>query len=385
MELLGNSLFNHGLQKPKMEDSRWLGFDEVERFLTDVLVRIGVSKEDASVCADVLVTAHKRGIDTHGINKMKHLYYDKIKAGTVDPKAEFEIVRDGPTTAVVDGHDGLGHPIGKKAMNIAIRKAKKYGMGMTVVRNSNHFGIAGYYSIMAAKEGLIGICGTNTRPAVAPTFGTENMLGTNPMAFAMPTDEDFPFVFDGATSVAHWGKVEMCRREGKLLPEGTAIGEDGKERRDPVKLLEDFASGKAALTTLGGITEETGGHKGYGFSTVVEILSAALQQGSFLKALSGMKDGKKTPCRIGHFFMAIDVSSFTDIDDFRKTTGDILRALRNSRKAPGKERIYTAGEKEHIAWLERKEKGIPVSGSLMKDMARMKEETGIDGYAFLEG
>jgi L-2-hydroxycarboxylate dehydrogenase (NAD+) len=366
-----------------MEDIAWVDFDTMERFMADTLMACGTPQEDAKIAAEVLVTADKRGIDSHGINRLKPMYYDRIRAGTLDPKARMETVREGPTTAVIDGHNGLGHPVSKRAMELAIEKAKKYGMGMAAVRNSNHYGIAGYYSMMAAEKGMIGISGTNARPSIAPTFGVENMLGTNPFAFAMPTDEDFPFVFDAATSIVQRGKVEVYARQGKKVPEGLVVGADGKYKTDASKILDELKAGKAALCPLGGMLEETGSHKGYGYSAVVEILSAALQGGSFLKALSGVdEDGKKVPCRIGHFFMAIDVSVFRDLKSFKKTTGDILRSLRASRKAPGRERIYTAGEKEHLAWLERKDKGVPLNKSLQKDIIQMRDELGLKGYDF---
>jgi L-2-hydroxycarboxylate dehydrogenase (NAD+) len=366
-----------------MEDTAWVDFGTMESFMKDVLMACGVPEEDANVTAEVLITADKRGIDSHGINRLKPMYYDTIKAGTLDPKARAEIVREGSTTAVIDAKNGLGHPVSKKAMEIAIEKAKKYGMGMVAVRNSNHYGIAGYYSMMAAEKGMIGICGTNARPTVAPTFGIENMMGTNPLAFAFPTDEEFPFVFDAATSIIQRGKVEVYAREGGKVPEGLVVGADGKPLTDASRILQDLASGKAALCPLGGMLEETGSHKGYGYAAVVEILSSALQGGGFLKMLSGVDgSGRKVPCGLGHFFMAIDVSAFTDSGFFRKTTGDILRSLRASRKAPGRERIYTAGEKEHLAWLGRKDKGVPLNRSLQKEILQMRDELGLKGYDF---
>ena len=369
--------------RDSIEDLVWVDFKTMESFMADVLKALGVPEDGARIAADVLITADRRGIDSHGINRLKPMYCDRIRNGTLDPKAKPEVVREGPTTVVIDGHHGLGHPIAKKAMGMAIDKAKKYGMGMAVVRNSNHYGIAGYYSMMAEREGMIGISGTNARPSVAPTFGVENMMGTNPFAFAIPTDEDFPFVFDAATSITQRGKVEVYARQGKKLPEGLLIGEDGEPLTDPDRILEDLKKGKAAFCPLGGIGEETGGHKGYGYAAVVEILSSALQSGSFLKMVSGMGgDGKPVPCAIGHFFIAIDVSAFTDIGPFRKTTGDILRALRASKKVPGKDRIYTAGEKEHLVWLERKDKGVPLNANLQKEVRSLRDDLGLSGYDF---
>jgi len=363
-------------------DCVWIDFDTMERFMVDVFTGLGVPADDAEICADVLITADKRGIDSHGIGRLKTIYYDRIKDGIQYPVTQFEIVREKPATAVVDGHDGMGHVIARKSMEIAIEKARKLGLGMVAVKNSTHYGIAGYYALMCVEAGMIGITGTNARPSVTPTFGVENMLGTNPLTFGIPTDEDFPFVLDCATSLTQRGKIEVYDRAGKDLPEGWVIDQSGKPRTDTHQILEDLVKGTAALTPLGGIGEETAGYKGYGYSAVVEILSAALQGGSFLKMLLGFKDGKHVPYHLGHFFIAINISSFIDLDSFKKTTGDIVRALRNSKKAPGEEKIYTAGEKEHIAWLERKGKGVPVNKRLQEEMTAMKNELGLTGFDF---
>jgi L-2-hydroxycarboxylate dehydrogenase (NAD+) len=361
----------------------WVEFDVVENFIIDSFKGLGVPEEDAKICAEVLITADKRGIDSHGAGRFKTIYYDRIKEGIQNPVTQFEIVKDGPTTAVVDGHHGMGHVIGKKAMQMAIDKAKRYGMGMVAVRNSTHYGIAGYYGIMAAEHGMIGISGSNARPSIAPTFGVENMLGTNPMIFGIPTDEEFPFVLDCATSVSQRGKIEVYDRANKELPKGWVIDENGNTRTDTHQILEDLVKGKAALTPLGGIGEENAGYKGYGYATVVEILCAALQKGAYLKGLSGRDDeGNLVPYKLGHFFIAIDINSFIDLDIFKKITGNILRALRNSKKAPGHERIYTAGEKEYLAWLDRKDKGVPLNENLQKQFLAVKKEQGLNQYKF---
>lgn len=363
-------------------DVAWVDFDTMERFIVDVFKSVGVPEEDALVCADVLIMADKRGIYSHGVNRLKRIYYDRIKIGIQNPVTEFEIIKEGPTTAVVDGHNGMGHVISKKAMSLAMEKARHYGMGMVVVKNSTHYGIAGYYALMAANEGMIGITGTNARPSVAPTFGVENMLGTNPLTFGMPTDEDFPFVLDCATSIAQRGKIEAYAKMGKEVPPCWVISTDGTPKTDAAEILEELTRGNCALTPLGGIGEETAGYKGYGYSTVVEILSAALSGGGFLKMLLGMENGKPSPYRLGHFFIAVEICSFIALEEFKKTTGDILRALRASEKMPGQERIYTAGEKEHIFWLEHREKGIPINAELQKEILQMKEELGLTVYEF---
>lgn len=352
--------------------------------MVDVFKSIGVPEKDAHICADVLINSDKRGIDSHGVGRLKPIYYDRIvKKKIQQPVTEFEIVRDKGATAVVDGHHGMGMVIAKRCMEMAIEKARTYGLGMVVARNSTHYGFAAYYPMMACDAGMIGLTGTNARPSIAPTHGVENMLGTNPLVFGMPTDEGFPFTNDYATSILQRGKIEQYAREGKECPPGLIIDREGKTKTDSVQILKDLVGGRAALAPIGGTEEETGGHKGYGFATVVELLSAALQQGSYLKMLSGLSEvGQPMPYALGHFFMAIDIEHFCDLDDFKKTAGEILRSLRNSQKAPGKERIYTCGEKENLAGIEREGRGAPVSESLQQQLIAMRDEQGLSQYKF---
>lgn len=343
----------------------------------------GVPGDEARICADVLITADKWGIDSHGIGRLKTIYYDRIKDGIQFPVTNFEVVREGPATAVVDGHNGMGQVIARKAMELAMVKARRCGIGMAAVRNSTHFGICGYYLKMAADAGMIGMVGTNARPSIAPTFGVENMLGTNPLTFGFPTDEPFPFLLDCATSVTQRGKIEVYARAGEEIPMGWVIDEEGNSMTDSQQILVDLVQGRAALTPLGGIGEKNAGYKGYGYASVVEILSAALQGGAFLKGLTGFdSEGCKVPYCLGHFFIAVDIEAFIDLAAFKKTTGEILRQLRASKKAPGQDRIYTAGEKEHLAWLERQKKGVPVGRKLQEEMVAMRDELGLTSYHF---
>lgn len=236
---------------------------------------------------------------------------------------------------------------------------------------------------MATDAGMIGITGTNARPSIAPTFGVENMLGTNPLTFGMPTDEEFPFVLDCATSIVQRGKIEYYARIGKDTPAGQVIGRNGEALTNSVEILDDLNTGKAALAPLGGIGEDLAGYKGYGYATVVEILSAALQQGNFLRALSGIGSNKeKIPFHLGHFFIAIDTEAFMGLEAFKKTAGDILRDLRNSEKAPGAERIYTAGEKEYLVWQKRKDSGVPINDAVQKELIAVRDELGLTQYKF---
>ncbi len=362
--------------------SNFVDWRTLECFINDVFKGYGVPEKDARICTDVLLESDRLGIESHGVNRFKPIYLDRIKAGIQKPVTEFEIIKQTATTAVVDGHDGMGQVIGYRSMQMAIEKAKACGMGMVAVRNSTHYGIAGYYAIMAAKSGCIGITGTNARPSIAPTFGVENMLGTNPLTVGLPTDEEFPFLLDCATSITQRGKIEYYARIGKETPAGMVIGTDGSILTDSESILKKLNDGTAALAPLGGVGDELAGYKGYGYATVVEILSAALQTGSYLKMLAGLQDGKKVPYHLGHFFIAIDTEAFMGLDAFRKTAGDILRQLRTSQKAPGSERIYTAGEKEHLVWLERKDKGVPINEGVQKEMIAIRDELKLFQYSF---
>lgn len=355
----------------------------ITNFVIDSFVGYGIPREDATICADVLLESDKRGIESHGVNRFKPIYLDRIKAGIQNPVTNFEIVKETPTTAVVDGHDGMGQVIGYKSMQMAIDKAKEYGMGMVVVRNSCHYGIAGYYGTMATKQGCIGMTGTNARPSVAPTFGVEGMFGTNPLTIGIPTDEPFDFLIDCATSVTQNGKVEYYARIGEPVHPGTIIGLDGGPvEGDAAAALKMIRGGTAALTTLGGIGEAMGGYKGYGYAMVVELLSAILQDGEYGKALDGKdENGKIRPYHLGHFFIAIDTNHFLGEELCRKKAGEIIRSVRASKKAPGAERIYSAGEKEYEVRLARKA-GVPINESVQKEIIAVRDELGLTQYKF---
>lgn len=362
-----------------MDNTKYINFDLLERFMADVFVKLGVPADDAKIVADVLITSDKLGIDSHGIGRFKPIYIDRIKDGILNPVTKIDVIKETYTTAILDANDGMGHVVSKKAMEMAIEKARIYGMGMVTVKNSSHYGFAGYYPLMASKEGMIGITGTNARPSIAPTFGVENMLGTNPLTFAIPTDEEFDFLLDCATSTSQRGKIEKYSREGKPLPEGWVIDDEGNVRTDTDQVLVDLTKGKAALTPLGGVGEELAGYKGYGYATVVEILSSALHLGPFMKALTDVdENGDKKPYKLGHFFIAINVENFIEIDKFRKQTGDMLRELRSSKKAPGCDRIYTAGEKEYLTYQYRKDKGVPMNDVLIKQINELNNKYSLE-------
>ncbi len=365
-----------------METRPYVSWELINSFMIDVFKAYGVPEQDAAICADVLLESDRRGIESHGCNRFKPIYLDRIKNGTLLPKTEITILKETPTTVVMDANNGMGMVASHAMMEKLIEKAKIYGMAGGAICNSTHYGIAGYWTTMAEKAGMIGITGTNARPSVAPTFGVEPMMGTNPLTFTMPTDEAFPFNFDCATSIVQNGKIEFYERSGKETPVGLVVTRDGNTATDSGKILREMRAGNCALLPLGGLGEETGGYKGYGFTTIVEILSAALCGGPFMKALSGKdENGNNAMYRLGHFFFVINPEFFMGLDTFRETAGGICRGLRESEKAPGQERIYTAGEKEWLSWQERKDKGVPVGEAIQKEFIQLRDECGLD-YKF---
>ena len=358
-----------------METRPYVSWDLMNSFLIDAFKGYGVPEADAKICADVLLESDRRGIESHGCNRFKPIYIDRIVNGTLLPETKMDIVKDTPTTVVMDANNGMGMVASYHMMEMLIEKAAKYGMAGGAVYNSTHYGIAGYWTTMAEKAGMIGITGTNARPSVAPTWGVEPMMGTNPLTFTMPTDEEFPFNFDCATSTIQNGKIEFYARSGKPTPEGLVVTKDGGTMSDSAQILKEMRAGNCALLSLGGLGEATGGYKGYGFTTIVEILSAALAGGPFMKDLSGKAaDGSNQMYRLGHFFFVINPEFFMGLDTFKKTAGGICRGLRDSEKAPGAERIYTAGEKEWLAWQERKDKGVPVGETIQKEILEIRDK-----------
>ncbi len=359
-----------------MKETRpYVSWEQIGGFMEDAFVAYGVPREDAKICADVLMESDRQGIESHGCNRFKPIYIDRIKAGILNPVTEYEVIKESPTTLVVDAHNGMGMVASYKAMQTIIEKAGTYGLAAAAIRNSSHYGIAGYWAGMAVNAGMIGITGTNARPSIAPTFGVENMLGTNPLTIGLPTDEEFPFMLDCATSISQRGKIEFYARSGMDTPAGMVIARDGTALTDSPEILKRLTDGTAALAPLGGIGDELAGYKGYGYATVVEILSAALAAGRFLKALTNKDDqGNPKPYQLGHFFIVVDPEAFSGRDTFKKIAGDILRELRASEKAPGQDRIYTAGEKEWLVRQDRKDKGVPIGEAVQKELIAVRDE-----------
>ncbi len=354
-----------------------LPVNTLKDFMKEVFIRVGVPAGDARICSEVLIASDLRGIESHGIGRLK-MYYDRIRAGIQEPVTKIKIMRDKAATAVWDGNNGMGHVIAYRAMETAIAKARQFGLGAVAVRNSTHFGICGYYARMACEEDMLGLIFTNARPSVCPTHGTQPLLGTNPICFGAPTDLDFPFIYDAATSISQRGKIEQYAREEKDTPAGWAVDLEGNPHTETNRLLVDLVKQTASLLPIGGADEVSGGHKGYGLSTMVEILCAALQNGSYLNQLLGQDAaGQPAPYRLGHFFLAINIDFFTDLQKFKTTSGAICRELRSSLLQPGHDRIWVAGEKEHEKELEIRQLGVPVIPNLQQDIEAMQRELGL--------
>ncbi len=337
-------------------------YGNLKRFCTDAFVKFGFTAEESDIIVDVLLTSDLYGIESHGMQRLVR-YHKGIEKGLIKLNTKPEIVFETPVSAVIEGNDGMGQLLGYKAMNIAIEKAKKTGMAIVTVRNSNHYGIAGYYAKMACKEGLIGMSMTNSEAIMVPTFGRLAMLGSNPIAIAMPA-EPFDFFFDASTTVVTRGKLEIYNKLQKPLPEGWALDSTGKGSSDAADVLKNIvAKAGGGIMPLGGEFEQSGSHKGYGYGMLCEIFTSILSMG--LTSNHTHIGGKGGTC---HGFIAINPAVFGDPDAIRDHLSTLLKELRESPKAEGAERIYTHGEKEVYAYEDRLKNGIDVNINTVAEM-----------------
>lgn len=344
----------------------------LEKFCLDVFQRIGFSKDESQIITDVLLLSDLYGIESHGMQRLVR-YHKGIEKGLIKLGAEPEVLFDTPISAVIDAHDGMGQLVGHKAMEIAIEKAKKNGVGIVSVKNSNHYGIAGYYAKMASDQGLIGFSATNSEAIMVPTYGRLAMIGSNPIAMAAPADP-YPFFFDASTTVVTRGKLEMYNKMGKPLPEGWALDKDGHDSTDAPDVLKNIvAKNGGGIMPLGGSTEQSGSHKGYGWGMVCEFFCSILSQG-----LTSNKVNQGTKSGTCHGFMAINPAFFGSAEDIKAHFSTFLQELRDSPKAEGQPRIYTHGEKEVAAVKDRKENGIPVNENTVVEMIDFAKFVGID-------
>jgi len=358
---------------------RRISANTLRAFCAEALERLEVPHEDAEIAANVLVEADLRGIDSHGVARMSR-YVSGIQQGMMRPKANPRVVHETSCTATFDGDAGLGQPVSYRAMQLAIKKAREHFLGFVAVRNSNHFGIAGYYAMMALTEDMIGICTTNTEVIVVPTFARNAMLGTNPIAIAVPSGKERPFVLDMATSTVPRGKLETYSREEKPIPLNWATDERGVATDDPVRVLQNIAKrGGGGLLPLGGASEESGGHKGYGMAFAVEIFSAVLSGALYAnRVYPKTEEGKPLPSGIGHFFGAMRIDGFRPRDEFKRDMDDLIHRLKDAPKAAGADRIYIHGEKEFEQAERLKNLGIPLNPKVAEDLRGIAEQLGVE-------
>jgi LDH2 family malate/lactate/ureidoglycolate dehydrogenase len=347
--------------------------DKVRSLIAGIFSHFGVPPNDALVAADVLVRADLRGVSSHGVNNMFQ-YVEPLRDGTLNPRPHITLVRDSPVTALIDGDGGMGLVVGVRAMELCIAKAAEQGLGAVAVRRSKHYGMASYFALMCLPHDMIGLSLTcNYAPGVVPTFGKQAMMGTNPISIVAPAGREAPFELDMATSVAAMSKIGLALATGKdRVPLGWALDGEGH----PTDHAQSAWEARRMLP-LGG-TRELGSHKGYGLGVAVDILTALLAGGMYGDLFyRNPPEDVKLRYSSSHFFAALRVDCFRPVDEFKAAMDDMLRALKQSEKADGHERIYTAGEIEHEAEQDRLQNGIPYHPNFIEELRRLADEAGV--------
>ncbi len=348
---------------------------ELESFCSGVFRHLGLSQEDARITASVVVAADAMGIASHGVGRVWR-YVAGLKCGLMLPDTPAEILRDTASSMVIHAHGGMGAPVSVRAMNAVIGKARTSGAAFACVKDSNHFGIAGYYARLALAEDMIGVAMTNTAALGVPTFGRRVAFGTNPLAFAAPADKERCFVLDMSTSVVPRGKLELYDRQGKELPDGWAVDKTGRPAQCAHSLFEDMENQLGGgILPLGGMGTTHGGHKGYGLAVMVDILCAVLGGAPFG---ADVYDTPGAHARVSHFFGAIKISGFRDPQEFRRDMDRMLQALRTSPPAEGEDRVYFAGLPEREKESESLRRGIPLSSQTYGQLCAMAADCGLE-------
>ena len=343
-------------------------------FCQQVFQGLSLSTRDARIAADVLVAADARGIPSHGVARLQR-YVNGLETGVVLTDAPVEVLVDTPASLVIHAHGAMGAPVSFRTMEGVIDKAKANGSAFGCVRDSNHFGIAGYYAMMALKEDMLGIAMTNTAALGVPTFGRQVMFGTNPLAFAAPAGDERAFVLDMSTTVVTRGKIEVYERLGKALPSGWAVDKTGRPAEEASSLLDDmFHRVGGGILPLGGLGEDHGGYKGYGLAVMVDILCAVLCGAAFG---AGLSDTATSSGRVSHFFGAIRIDGFRDPQDFRRDMDHLLRDLRDCPVAEGAERVYFAGQKEFEKEAESARLGVLLLQKTYDQICAVGDEHGV--------
>ena len=352
-------------------------YDALFALCTDIYHESGFTDEQSNMIAENLLRADLYGIESHGVSRLIR-YDNAMKEGSIDPKAGYETVFETPVSAVWDAPKSMGQVVATEAMQTAIAKAKMHGFGAVCVRGSNHYGIAGHYAKMAADEDLLGLCMTNTEAIAIPTFGKKAMLGTSPIAVCMPA-EPTPFLYDAATTVVTRGKLEVYNKNQKPLPEGWTADENGLGCTDAGHILDNIIGKKGGgIFPLGGETELTGSHKGYGLGVIVELMTSIFAGGTTSPHVRNSGNADTSFC-----FWAIDYGIFGDKQQIRDRFSALLQELRESPKADGCERIYVHGEKEFESELEKRNSGIPVNEKTLSELYAIARRHGIDPTLYL--
>ena len=335
--------------------------DNLRTFLANVFKKLNVPADDAHTAAAVLVRADMRGVESHGVNNIRH-YVDPLRDGSLNPTPNIQPVMETGVTAVVDGDGGMGLVSGVRAMRLAIDKAKENGAGVVTVNRSRHFGMASYHAMLALEHDMIGVSLTNNAsPCVIPTNGLQPMFSTNPISAAVPAGKDIPFVLDMATSVVAVSKIYAALKKGEKIPLGWAVDDTGNLTDEPEVALKTLRA-----LTLGG-TPEGSNHKGYGLAVLVDILCGVLSGGIYGTIDQRQpSDDPKAAGSSAHFFLALNVEAFRPMGEFKASMDDMLQALRDSQKVPGEDRIYTHGEKEFYVEQDRRTNGIPYHPSFIQ-------------------
>ncbi|MDR3336066.1 MAG: Ldh family oxidoreductase [Treponema sp.] len=345
---------------------------DLEDFCIRVFLALGIPKDEAEDSAKILVAADARGIPSHGVAHLTR-YTRGIQAGLIKGGITPTLLRETPVSRVFDAGGAMGMSLSRKSMDWAVSTARKNGIGICSIRNSNHFGIAGYYSEMAARQDMIGMAFSNTAALGVPANARNAFFGTNPIAFAAPADNGRIFSLDMATTTVTRGRVEVAEREGQKIPPGWAVGKDGKTTDDPVSLLEDMLYLRGGgLLPLGG---EKAGYKGYGLAVMVDILCSITSGGSFG---SEVRDSAVTSARVCHFFLSFALDLFREPGEFKQDLGRMLDALTALPPAEGAEKVYYAGLKSHETEAENNRLGIPVAAGVWETIRIAAEELGVE-------
>lgn len=349
--------------------------EDLIEFSKQVFMHFGIPTQDAETAAKVLGLSDLRGIDSHGVARL-HTYFEMLTLKRINPTPKIKIVRERKSACTVDGDNGLGLVVGPQANAIAMDKAAQYGSGWVSVCNTNHYGIASYYSLKALERDMIGWSMTNTTKLVAPLWGAERMLGTNPISIAFPGYKNPPIVVDLATSAAAYGKIEIARRKGQAVPKGWIIDHSGNMSTAP----DDMINGGALLPL--GSERELGGHKGYALSAMVDILTSVLSGANWGPFAPPFALRQEIPSRsvgkgIGHFFGAMEIEGFMDATEFKKRIDEWIEVFRNTKPAAGTSGVIIPGDPEHEEEAIRKVQGVPLVAPVIADLEDISKHTGI--------